>query len=99
MTISFFPSTESKEGGTSLNIGLGTGSYGRSGGISIGGIFSIPVGEQVTQYQNLQIDMLQNTTVIYSAAGSAELEAADRITAQEALTKLVSELLEPYPVK
>lgn len=97
--ISFFPSTENKEGGSSLSIGLGTGSYGRSGGISIGGIFSIPVGEQVTEYQNLQIDMMQNSSVIYSAVGSTKLAAADRITAQEALTKLVSELLEPYPVQ
>ena len=97
MEISFFPNIENKDEGTTLSIGLGTGTYGRSGGISIGGIFSIPVGEQVSQYQNLQIDMKQKGTVIYSAVGSAKLEAADRITAQEALTTLVSELLAPYP--
>ncbi|GGF69654.1 DUF4136 domain-containing protein [Alteromonas lipolytica] len=97
--VAFLPSTAHKEGGSSLNIGVGTGLLGRVGGISLGSIFKVPVGEQVSQYQNLHIDIIQNGSFIYSAAGSAELKAADRITAQEALTKLVNELLEPYPAK
>ncbi|WP_218310064.1 DUF4136 domain-containing protein [Alteromonas antoniana] len=97
--VGFFPSTALKENGKSVSIGLGTGVFGRSSGISLGSIFNIPVGEQVTQYQNLQIDIVENGNFIYSAAGSAELETHDSITIQTALTELVNELLEPYPQK
>lgn len=97
--VGFFPSTALKENGKSVSIGLGTGVFGRSSGISLGSIFNIPVGEQVTQYQNLQIDIVENGNFIYSAAGSAELETHDSITIQTALTELVNELLELYPQK
>ena len=42
--VGFFPSTALKEGGSSVNIGLGTGVFGRSSGISLGSIFSVPAG-------------------------------------------------------
>ncbi|WP_414828191.1 DUF4136 domain-containing protein [Alteromonas sp. H39] len=95
--VGFFPSTALKEDGKSVSIGLGTGVFGRSSGISLGSVFNIPVGEQATQYQNLQIDIIENGTFIYSAAGSAELESHDSITIQTALTKLVDDLLAAYP--
>lgn len=96
--VGFFPSTQLKEDGTSLNIGLGTGVFGRSGGISLGSVFSVPVGDQVTEYQNLQIEVVEDGEFIYSAAGSVELEASDSITVQQALTELVQSLLAPFPV-
>ena len=95
--VGFFPSNRVEEGGSSVSIGLGTGVFGRSGGISLGSIFSVPVGEQVTEYQNLQIEVIQDGEFIYSAAGSAELEASDSITVQQALTELVETLLQPFP--
>ncbi|NMH59513.1 DUF4136 domain-containing protein [Alteromonas ponticola] len=97
--VTFFPSSAIKDNGKSMSIGLGTGVFGRSSAISLGSIFNIPVGEQVTQYQNLQIDIIQNGEFIYSAAGSTELEAKDSITIQKELTNLVHELLRPYPAK
>ncbi|QJR82887.1 DUF4136 domain-containing protein [Alteromonas pelagimontana] len=97
--VSFFPSTASKEDGKSVSFGLGTGVFGRSTGISLGSIFSVPVGEQVSQYQNLQIDIIEDGAFIYSAVGSAELDANDSITIQKELTSLVRELLQPYPAK
>ena len=97
--VGFFPSTASKENGTRVNLGLGTGIFGRSGGLSLGSIFSLPVGEQVTQYQNLQIDMVHNNEFIYSAAGSAELESKDSISVQQKLEQLVEVLLATYPAK
>lgn len=95
--VGFFPSNRVEEGGSSVSIGLGTGVFGRSGGISLGSIFSVPVGEQVTEYQNLQIEVVQDGEFIYSAAGRAELESSDSITVQQALTELVEALLEPFP--
>lgn len=95
--VSFFPSTALEENGTRLNLGLGTGIFGRSGGLSLGSIFSVPVGEQVTQYQHLQIDMVHNSEFIYSAAGSAELESKDSISVQQKLNQLVDALLTAYP--
>ena len=95
--IGFFPFVESKDDGTRLNIGLGSGTFGRSGGISIGSVFSIPVGEQFTEYQNLQIDVTKENTFVYSASGSTEIKANDAITVQRALNELVKSLLDNYP--
>lgn len=95
--IGFFPFVESKDGGSRLNIGLGSGTFGRSGGISIGSVFSIPVGEQFTEYQNLQIDVTKENTFVYSASGSTKIEANDAITVQRALDELVESLLDNYP--
>ena len=95
----FLPSTASKRDGKSVSLGVGTGWFGRATGISLGSVFSVPVGEQVSQYQNLQIDAIRNGTYVYSAAGSAELEAADNISIQQALNSLVGELLASYPAK
>ena len=97
--VAFVPSTARKQDGKSVSLGLGTGVFGRTTGISLGSIFSVPVGEQVTEYQNLQIDVIKNGSFIYSAAGSAELEASDNISVQRALSDLVSKLLQPYPAK
>jgi hypothetical protein len=97
--VGYFPSTSSKEDGTSLSLGLGTGSYGRSGGISLGSIFNIPVGEQVSLHQTLQIDIVKNGQFIYSASGSIELEKKDSISVQQKLDELVTTLLAQYPNK
>ena len=97
IAVGYVPSTSTKEDGTTLNLGLGTGSYGRSGGISLGSIFSIPVGEQTSLQQGLQIDMVKDGKFIYSAAGSTELDGKDSISIQNSLNELVSELLNPYP--
>lgn len=99
VTVMFYPSTAKKEDGKSISFGLGTGTFGRSGGISLGSVFSVPVGEQVSQYQNLQIDVIKDGQFIYSAVGSTELDAKDSITIQKNLTELVTSLLAPYPAK
>lgn len=97
VSVGYLPSTTAKEDGTTLNLGLGTGSFGRSGGISLGSIFSIPVGEQTSLQQGLQIDMVKDGKFIYSASGSVELESKDSISIQKKLDELVIKLLEQYP--
>lgn len=95
--VSFTVSTLTKEDGTTLSVGLGTGSYSRSGGISLGSIFSIPVGEQVSLHQTLQIDISKDNRIIYSASGSAEIDSKDSISIQQTLDKLVVSLLARFP--
>ena len=97
IAVGYLPSTTTKEDGTTLNLGLGTGSYGRSSGISLGSIFSIPVGEQTTLQQSLQIDIVKDGNFIYSASGSIDLKAKDSISVQNALDELIGTLLEQYP--
>ncbi|WP_421131744.1 DUF4136 domain-containing protein [Alteromonas sp. A079] len=97
VTVGYLPTTATKEDGTTLNVGLGTGRFGRSGGISLGSVFSIPVGEQTSLHQGLQIDVVKDGTFIYSASGAVELEANDSISMQNKLDELVIKLLEQYP--
>lgn len=97
VSVGYLPSTTTKEDGTTLNLGLGTGTFGRSGGISLGSIFSIPVGEQTSFQQGLQIDIVKDGKFIYSASGSVELESKDSISIQKKLDELVIKLLEQYP--
>jgi hypothetical protein len=63
----------------------------------LGSIFSIPVGEQTTLQQGLQIDMVKDGTFVYSASGAVELESKDSISIQNKLDELVIKLLEQYP--
>lgn len=99
VTVGYLPSTSSKDDGTTLSLGLGTGSYGRSGGISLGSIFNIPVGEQVSLHQTLQIDIVKDGQFIYSASGSIKLESKDSLSVQQKLDELISSLLAQYPSK
>lgn len=99
VSVGYLPSTTTKEDGTTLNLGLGTGSFGRSGGISLGSIFSIPVGEQTSLQQGLQIDIVKDGKFIYSASGIVELESKDSISIQKKLDELVTTLLEQYPTR
>ncbi|MDY6977967.1 MAG: DUF4136 domain-containing protein [Pseudomonadota bacterium] len=99
VSVGYLPSTTTKEDGTTLSLGLGTGTFGRSGGISLGSIFSIPVGEQTSFQQSLQIDIVKDGNFIYSASGSIELESKDSISIQNKLDELVTSLLEQYPAR
>ncbi|BFT29571.1 hypothetical protein D210916BOD24_07470 [Alteromonas sp. D210916BOD_24] len=99
VSVGYFPSNTTKEDGSSFSLGLGTGSYGRSGGVSIGSIFNIPVGEQVSVHQHLQIDIVKDGRFIYSATGSIKLESKDSISIQAKLDELVDKLLEDYPTR
>lgn len=99
VSVGYLPSTTTKEDGTTLNLGLGTGTFGRSGGISLGSIFSIPVGEQTSFQQGLQIDIVKDGKFIYSTSGSVELESKDSISIQNKLDELVTSLLEQYPAR
>lgn len=95
--VSFIASSMTKEDGTTLNVGLGTGSYSRSGSISLGSIFSIPIGDQVSLHQTLQIDITKDSQIIYSASGSVEIDSKDTISIQQKLDELVESLLASFP--
>lgn len=97
--VGFFPATNRDSSGKSVSFGLGTSVFGSATGLSLGSIFSVPLGEQSTQYQTLQIDVVQNGEFVYSASGRTELEAQDSIAVQRELTELVRKLLASYPTK
>ncbi|QPG05536.1 DUF4136 domain-containing protein [Salinimonas marina] len=97
--VGFFPATNRDSSGKSVSFGLGTSVFGSATGLSLGSIFSVPLGEQSTQYQTLQIDVVQNGEFVYSASGRTQLEAQDSIAVQRELTELVRKLLASYPAK
>lgn len=97
VTIEYASSFSTKTDINAPQIGTGFGDYGRSGGLSMGGIFSFPVAQRDLYYQGLVIDIAKDGHFIYRAGASIELESKDTISVQARLHQLVDSLLEEYP--
>jgi len=97
VTVEYASSFSTRADINAPQIGTGFGDYGRSGGISMGGIYSFPIAQRDLYYQGLVIDIEKDGHFVYSAGASIELEAQDTISVQARLNKLVDKLLEEYP--
>ena len=53
--------TENKEKDSGLSIGLGSGTWGSGGGISLGTSIGIPLGSDTAKTQTIQIDIIDPT--------------------------------------
>ncbi|WP_259397263.1 DUF4136 domain-containing protein [Shewanella sp. SG41-4] len=53
--------TENKEQDSGLSIGLGSGTWGSGGGISLGTSIGIPLGSDTAKTQTIQIDIIDPT--------------------------------------
>lgn len=81
-----------------VSVGMGTGSYGNSGGVSVGGAVSRPVGGSTRQHLVIQIDMSPGTEqrLVWRARDSLELRGDATRRAADA-QNLVTRLLADFP--
>jgi hypothetical protein len=81
----------------SLSFGLGTSSYGGSGGVSVGGGTTVG-GDQVTEY-SLMIEMHDAATGELAWQGWREVSEKIGDSGSSALDKAVRDVLKPFPPK
>ena len=81
----------------SLSFGLGTSSYGSSGGVSVGGSKTVG-GDQVTEY-SLMIEMHDAATGELAWQGWREVSEKVGDSGSSALDKAVRDVLKPFPPK
>ena len=80
-----------------MSFGLGTSSYGGSGGISVGGGTTVG-GDQVTEY-SLMIEMHDAATGELAWQGWSEVSEKVGDSDSKALVKAVRQVLKPFPPK
>jgi hypothetical protein len=82
-----------------LSFGLGTSSYGSSGGVSVGGGTTVG-GDQVTVTEyTLMIEMRDAATGELAWQGWREVSEKIGDSGSSALDKAVKEVLKPFPPK
>jgi len=94
--VHYYIYSDSEQNNQSLSIGLGTGSHSRRSGISIGGVFQIPLGSPVTRYLNIQLDVLSGNQIIWQANSSVKMD--EPINQSLTATELVAKTLKDFPV-
>ncbi|MEO9944559.1 DUF4136 domain-containing protein [Paraglaciecola sp.] len=97
IAVSYFAVTSTEPSNSSFSIGLGTGFGGRSGGISLGSIVSLPLGKQETIYQSLRIDIQQGDRIIWSGIDEIEIDSGNSIELQTKIDELVAKILASFP--
>lgn len=92
--------TQAKPKDSGLSIGLGTGSYGNSGGIGIGTSVGVPLGSDTAKIQTIQIDIVDHKTnkLIWRGSDTYDFDAGGDEKAQDTV-KAVSRILAQFPPK
>lgn len=89
---------EDRTNDQSLDIGLGTGTGSRHSSISIGTSVRIPLGEDTVQWQVIQLDLIHLNQIVWTATDDAKIEVKDGKGLNQAQQKIVSRLLENFPI-
>ncbi len=78
-----------------LSIGLGTGSYGRSGGISIGTNVIVPIGADTLLYAGVTVRIMVAGNLVWSATSYREIADSDILKAK---SEALSEIIANFPI-
>ncbi|GAA6186899.1 DUF4136 domain-containing protein [Aliiglaciecola sp. NS0011-25] len=87
-----------RDNDSSFSIGLGTGSYGRSGGVSVGGGVSLPIGSDQIPVAVVSMKVLVNDRLVWSATNSHDFKTDNSASLAKAQRVVVKELLERFPL-
>ncbi|ABM25973.1 conserved hypothetical protein [Shewanella sp. W3-18-1] len=90
--------TQDKPKDSGLSIGLGTGTFGSSGGIGIGTSVGVPLGSDTAKIQTIQIDIVDPKTkkLIWRGSDSFDFDTGGDKKAQDT-AKAVSRILTQFP--
>jgi hypothetical protein len=92
--------TENKEKDSGLSIGLGSGTWGSSGGISLGTSIGIPLGSNTAKTQTIQIDIIDpaDKRLIWRGNGQYHFDQGGEVKAQ-GINQTVATILAQFPPK
>lgn len=88
---------EERPNDSRFSIGLGTGSYGRSSSIGVGGSVDLPLGEDMISYAVVIVNIVVENRVAWTATHSIEIEAGKATGINDAQLKALEEIFEEYP--
>ena len=98
VTYAFKVANKPRDSGVS--IGLGTGTWGSKGGISIGTSVGVPIGSDSAKIQTIQIDVIdpQSNKLIWRGTDKFNFDAGGAEKAEDT-KKTVSQILSLFPPK
>lgn len=88
---------EERPNDSRFSIGLGTGSYGRSGGIGVGGSVDLPLGEDLIPFAVVIVNVIANDTLAWTATHSVEVDPDKSTGFADAQQKALKEIFAKYP--
>jgi len=88
---------EERPNDSRFSIGLGTGSYGRSSSIGVGGSIDLPIGEDMLPYAVVIVNVVVDNRVAWTATHSIEIETDEATGINDAQLKALAEIFEKYP--
>jgi len=96
ITYTFKVDNKPKDSGVS--IGLGTGTWGSNGGISIGTSVGVPIGSDTAKIQTIQIDIIdaQSNKLIWRGSDKFNFDAGGEEKAEDT-AKTVTKILALFP--
>lgn len=101
LAITYNVTAEERANTSRVSFGMGTGSYGSSGGASVGTSVSKPVGGDTRLFNTIQIDMFpgDQNTLIWRGSDSFEVKGVDANQKAEAAFKMVARIMTLFPPK
>lgn len=91
-------STEERPNDQAVTIGLGSGSRSGNSSIGIGTSMKIPIGSDTSEYQVIQLDLIDGDQVIWTASDSAKIRVSDGKGLHQVQEKLINRLLKNFPL-
>ena len=101
IAITYLVTAEERANTSRVSFGMGTGSYGRSGGASVGGSVSKPIGGDTKLFNTIQIDIHpgDDNRLLWRGSDSFEVKGASPDQKAEAAFKMVTRIMTLYPPK
>lgn len=88
---------EERANDSRFSIGLGTGSYGRSSSIGVGGSVDLPMGADIIPYAVIRVNVLVDNRTVWSAIQSAEIDPDEPNSTSMVQTEIVNDIFAKYP--
>ena len=89
---------EQRPNDQTMTIGVGAGNMNRNSSISVGTSVNVPIGDDLIDWQVIQIDLIQHNQVIWTASDSAKLRIRDGKGRLDVQQKMVERLLAEFPL-
>jgi hypothetical protein len=89
---------EEQKNGSRFSIGLGSGSYGRSGSIGVGGSVDLPVSNDLIPFAVIAVRVIANEKVVWQGIQRVEVKKGESQGVANAQFEALDDILEEYPL-